>query len=633
MKKIIWIICIVLCCSLALGLAACGDKDKNQGDATTSNDTQASTGDNQSSAGDNQPVVQLAEFEGITFASNSVEYDGDAHAITAIGVPEGATVTYTKNIGTDVGTYNATATISKEGYKTLTLNATLDVTLPTAQSVVDARTNAKHSAVDNYDFQLKLSGTVNLMGYSGTANANYDGKYRYNADTGELQFTRTTGGMLLYDATEYIAVQGDSKLKVTANDKGVVKNINVMAADDEELLLINKPVEALVDALKASELTNIALAGSGNYMFKANVKLTADNALLNKALAIISKQGTSISFKGATFTNPVSGLVLYFNMTKDKKLNDFALSAEISVPVSPATVTLTLNYSQVGSSSAITLPALGSVIIDKTAIASELATINNAIQAVKTSADYSLDLEAKNQFDPGWNVRATTDKYTARMYKHTYTLDDADFVAFNHSYEYKTHHEEDGAETYKYTVGNIKDGTVHLVSRKGSNTITDMENVSADTQFDWLTEAFTYTADEVDCIRKETKGSTVTYALYLNNASTVAVNQKVSDMINSNDAEGVIAVDNYFDDSDYDIKESSLTIVLNSGKLGTVEAETEIKYNPTAGEYTQKRITLTDNLTLAVNQNLTEAKKYEAPKSTTTSLGSYGLNNAKFYIL
>ena len=239
MKKIIWIICVVLICALALALVACGDKDKGQNNAETP------TGDESSQ--NNQPVEQLAEFEGITFLGDSVEYDGDVHTITASGVPEGATVTYTQNAGTNVGAYNATATVSKAGYKTLTLNATLNVTLPSAQSVVNARTKAKESNVNNYDFHLNLAGTVNIMGYSGTANANYDGKYRYNGETGELQFTRTTGGLLLYDATEYIALQGDSKLKVTANDKGVVRGINVMAADDEELLLVNKPIEALVD--------------------------------------------------------------------------------------------------------------------------------------------------------------------------------------------------------------------------------------------------------------------------------------------------------------------------------------------------------------------------------------------------
>ena len=67
---------------------------------------------------------------------------------------------------------------------------------------------------------------------------------------------------------------------------------------------------------------------------------------------------------------------------------------------------------------------------------------------------------------------ATVDKYTGRLYKNTIEEN----VWFNHSYVYKAHHEEDGAETYKYTVGNIQDGSVHLVSRKGKNDITPVES-------------------------------------------------------------------------------------------------------------------------------------------------------------
>ena len=611
MKKTLWIAGVVLVCVLALVLAACGGKDKG------GNDTSAE--------------ANLLEFSGISFAGQTVEYDGEAHAIFATGVPEGATVSYTRNSGTDVGKYNASVTISKEGYKSLTLNADLNVTVPSAQSVVAARRRATEAADVGYNFHLNLGGTINVAGYSGTANANYDGKYRYNSASHSLQFMRTTSGILLYDATEYIALVGDTTVKVTANDKGVVKKINVLAAEDEELMLINRPIVALVDAIDANELTNISLAGGGDYMFKATLKLSADNALVNKALSIIAKQGTSISLKDVTFTNPVSGIVLYFNMNRDKRLNDFSLSAEVSFPVSAVSATIQLNYSQVGDSSAVTSPALGSVIIDKTQIGAELAAINAAVNAVKTSANYSLDFEVKNQFDPGWNVTATTDRYTARLYKHSYTLDDADFVAFNHSYEYKTHHEEDGRETYKYTLGNIQDGSVHRVSRKGGNTVTDVNDVTVDTQFDYLTDAVTLTAADVDCIRKAVSGTTTTYYVYLGNAYTASINGTIADMINSNDAEGVVPVNNYFDATAYDVKGSDMTVVLKNNALSQVEVETKIKYYPTNGDYTQKYITLTDSLTLSVNVKLDKAQDYTAPRSATNALT--GLKAATYYVL
>ncbi|MBO4534554.1 MAG: hypothetical protein J5755_01300, partial [Clostridia bacterium] len=492
MKKWIWI--IVICCALVAVLCACGDKGNS---------------------GSNQEA-QLAEFEGVSFAGQTLEYDGLQHELTVLGAPSDATVTYETNKGTLPGTYNARATVRKEGYRDLTLNAVLRIDMPSEESVVNAREAANESNEVAYDFSLNLAGSINIAGYSGTANANYDGKYRYNKTTGQVSFVRTTSGILLYDATEYIIDQDSNRIKVTQNDQGKIKSIGIALSDDEELTLINKPFAALVDALNANNLQNIRLAPSGSdYLFEADIRLSTNNALINKALNIIARQGTNLSMKDVSFTNPVSGLVLKFNLGADHKLNDFSLSAAVQFPVKGVDVALTLTYSQVGSTTAISLPRMSNVIINRGQIASEMSTINNAIYDLSQSEAYSLDLLARNEFDPGWNVRATVDKYTARMYKHTYELDDAQFTAFNHSYEFKTHHEEDGAETYKYTIGNIQDGSAHLVSRKGSNTITALGSVTAESQFNYLTGAFLFDADNVDCIQKETSGGVTVYTVYL----------------------------------------------------------------------------------------------------------------------
>ena len=579
-------------------------------------------------------TIRAKEFVNVSLDNSTIEYDGRAHSLTVVGAPAGTNVSYQNNGKSEVGTYDVSATLSKRGYNDKTLHATLKINVPSAATIVAARASANESAQKNYDFALNFSGTVNIAGFSGTANGNYEGKYRYNASTGEIRFARTTSGILLYDGSEYIVTQGDAKIKVNTNEDGEIKHIKVLDNDGEELMLVNKPFEAIVNALTAENLTNIRTVDNSTYKFAANITLTAENPLLAKVLSVIGRQGTSLSFKNVAFTNPVSGLVLYFNLDERMQLDTFAMHAEIGFPVKGVPVVLQVIYGQRASTSSVTLPSVDGLIIDKSAITSELNTIYGALDAVRDADDYSLDLVARNEFDPGWNVRATVDKYTACMYKHTYEVDSTPFVAFNHSYEFKTHHEEDGAETYKYTIGNItEDGSVYLVSRKGSNTITPLGATTVNTQFDYLTEGFRYTANDVDCIKKETKNGVVTYRIYLSNSETLAVNQKIADLINSNDAEGVIEVDNYFDSTDYLLKESCFTVIIDNGTLTNIEIETKLKYNPTDGEYTDKRITLSDKMTLEINKNLDKAQAYSAPKSTTTSLGHYGLNNAKFYIL
>ena len=255
-------------------------------------------------------------------------------------------------------------------------------------------------------------------------------------------------------------------------------------------------------------------------------------------------------------------------------------------------------------------------------------TINGAITALKNSGTYSLDLEAINQFDPAWNANAITDKYNARLYKNT----NDDRVDFNHSYEYKAHTEEDGAETYKYTIANIQNGSVYQVSRKGINVITEATGVTVDTQFDYLINAAMVNIDNIDCIKKVINGDTTLYKLYIKKTETLSVQDKIIDIINSNEATGVIDVDNYFNNSKNMIKGSEIVIEMKANTIAKIEVTTEIRYNPTGGDYTERQITLTNSVVLEINDKLTDAADYEAPETTNTTFGHIGLNNAKYYI-
>lgn len=78
-----------------------------------------------SACGDND---NLKTFENITFANQTIDYDGQEHEIVLDGeLPQGVNVIYENNKGTNAGVYNAKATISMEGYKQLVLNAKLTI--------------------------------------------------------------------------------------------------------------------------------------------------------------------------------------------------------------------------------------------------------------------------------------------------------------------------------------------------------------------------------------------------------------------------------------------------------------------------------------------------------------------------
>ncbi len=483
--------------------------------------------------------------------------------------------------------------------------------IPTKADVIRARKTVLDANVEGYDFSFRFGGELSLLGLSGEATANYEGKYRHDKTTGEVQFQRTTSGALLYDSSCYVHTVGEQKIQIKMNDKNEVKKVSIMPNNDEEITLINKPIVAIVNALEIENLGEVQKCAEAGFAYQVAMNFAPENPVLDKLCTVMSKAGTSVSLKGAKFSNPMGGIKLLFNLDEDNRLEDFKITAGLSVPVKLGSkLTLTLTYEQRGATNALSMPTTSGVITDKTQIATQLNAMNASLLNVKDDADYSLDLLAKNEFDPAWNKLATVDKYTARLYKNT--DEKAGAVWFNHSYKYKSHTEEDGAENFEYAIGNMTTGDVYLASYKGDNTYTQVFDKTVDTQFDYMIAPVLQSVENVDCLKRVEKGDTTVYYLYLNQSGTASVQDYILDMVNSNTAAGVTKVENYFN-VDYFVKEAEIEVEVVDGKVASVKCLTELKYCPTGGEYTDYNITLTNTIELTVNDKLSAAEKYEAP--------------------
>ena len=567
--------------------------------------------------GGNTPA--LKQFTGITFEDAIFDFDGEEHQITCVGVPEGATVQYTNNKATLDGVYNAKAVITKEGYETLTLTATLTINM-SAEAVVEARANSIALDNQNYDFLINLQTVVSGVPFNGY----YDAKYRYQKSINNLEFMRITSGSLLYDAYEWIYNDGESKIKLKADQDGEVEKIIVVPETEEELNLLNIPFTAIVDAIDANNLTAIEKM-EGEYQYKANLALASDTAVVQKLFDILGNLGAKVEIKDVEFANPAAGIDFYFSMNADKtQLTAFQYSTEITFPVKGVPVTLVLNYKQKDSSETFEIPE-AELITSSAEISSTTTFINNAINAVKSANTYSIDMTAINDFDPGATTLAIVDKYVARMYKNG--------SDFNHSYEYKSHTEEDGAETYKYTLANIEDGSTYIISRKGTNSNKEVIGYSANTQFDYLVALGILSANDISSIMSVTEDTKTTYHLYTKASKSIDIQNGILDIVNSNDEDGVLDANNYFNSSNHTIEDAEIVVVIENGAIVSMEVLTKIKYVPIGGDYTDKTVTLTNKIEIAFNKNIDKAAEYEAPKSVSTGLSGIGLNNAKYYIL
>ena len=67
------------------------------------------------------------KITGLTLPDKTVTYDGEAHSLEVEGNTEGCEIVYTNNGKTEVGEYTVTATVTKEGYETLTLTGKLTI--------------------------------------------------------------------------------------------------------------------------------------------------------------------------------------------------------------------------------------------------------------------------------------------------------------------------------------------------------------------------------------------------------------------------------------------------------------------------------------------------------------------------
>ena len=534
------------------------------------------------------------------------------------------------------GTVTKAATYNSDGIKTYTCSCgeekteTLAALIPTKQVVVDGKNIAVNNTKQNYDYNVRLVGNINAFGYSGSADANYTGKYRFDFSTGSLKFYRETSGVLLKDAKEYIFTNGNSRLKVKADKNGKIKKIGITRAEDDELNMINLPFVALIKALGVDNLTDVKRTSSGTYRFETTVVLSSGFAPLNKLFSVLDRFGDSLSIKDVTLTNPQGGIKILFNVSDDGVLLDYKYSFDISFPVSGQSVSLNVAYDQKASQSDITLPSISNIMQDKALIESVLTDFENSVNAVKNSDTYSIDMTAVNDFDAGWNKNAIVDKYISRMYKNV----NDERVDFNHSFKYKAHTEEDGKESFAFTVANIQDGLVYEISRKGKNTQTLLESVTADDRFEIHTMLTGLTASDVDFIKVENNSDgSRTYTVFTCDSATYSIQQKIADLINSNTAEDAIPVENYFNENAYSIESAEFTFTVKNNALTSINVDIEMKYQPTGGEYSDEKITLKNSIELEFNKNLDKATEYSAPKNVETKIGSYGLNNVKYYIL
>jgi hypothetical protein len=230
-------------------------------------------------------VIENAEIEGVAFEGDTFIYDGTTKSIAVIGLPEGATVTYTNNRQINAGTYKVTATVSQENYNNKILTADLSIekaeTIITAEAtqtftydgtVKDVEASLNHSETQlayapqqgytnagTYPVRISSKETDNYLSASEEVslvieNAEIegvtfeDGTFTYDGETHSLAVTGLSEGATVnYENNDKINA---GSYKVTAIVSQENYNDKILTAD----LVINK-AEAVITADAAQTFT------------------------------------------------------------------------------------------------------------------------------------------------------------------------------------------------------------------------------------------------------------------------------------------------------------------------------------------------------------------------------------------
>ena len=227
---------------LPLLLAGCNNGGGN-------NETPSSTESQKTSESSSSQEPAKLDFTGVSFESASYVYDGQSHILAEVsGAPADTTITYTgRSTYTNVGTYNATAKLVKEGYNDKTLNATLTITPATFSGVSYESKSVKYYGADHIN-DIQLVGTLPQGTTKNETIKNSSGAVVTSAiEVGEYNYT------CVLSNSNFNPLTLTAKLTIKAQQK----NMPVFVASDGTTYFANGLHNSYLYSLKSGELNLI----------------------------------------------------------------------------------------------------------------------------------------------------------------------------------------------------------------------------------------------------------------------------------------------------------------------------------------------------------------------------------------
>lgn len=239
-------------------------------------------------------LTKLNEFKDISFEGKNVTYNGEEHSIYVTGAPDGTNIEYIdtngktyvdKYVQTDVGTYEVTAKLTKDGYKETILKANLVISKK--NHVFNFNDFSKEYDGQPIDVSLKTNLDVKYEYYSGNTKLDkapvnvgvYTVKAIFAGDKNNSAFELTA---------KYIILEADVKL--------VLNNKTVYYTGLPQTIEVENNIDVTYEYYSGNTKLDGAPVDAGKYIVKA-IYAGDDNheAKTAEAILTIEKAKTVIS--------------------------------------------------------------------------------------------------------------------------------------------------------------------------------------------------------------------------------------------------------------------------------------------------------------------------------------------------
>lgn len=335
MKKFLYILALVTLLILSVVLVGCDDSQTPSGTAPSGT---ASGG----TASDGTPPAEDKTIEGVTLDNATHTYDGTQKAVAVSGaLPEGVTVAYTNATATDAGTYNVTAVLSGEGYKTLTLTSTLTIT-PAAITGITA--DAEQSVTADGDYHIPA--------YSGNLPAGVTVKLVVNGQEMPIGIKAlgTHDAKLVFSGKNHQTLELPITFKLTLNAIKLASDVISSFGTTPD------PWDLLPESFGAAYHTVSTAPSFTNFTSISAIPVNGIGKQMNTAYGLLNKTSKALSYVNVVM-DAMNGIKTLYTNYLDTNPTDYQ-----NYTGSISGLTFTLALSETGYSVSATVSSVGVVI-------------------------------------------------------------------------------------------------------------------------------------------------------------------------------------------------------------------------------------------------------------------------------